>query len=714
MKYINLLLVLLIFVSCSTSNVLDEGQMELKKVVVVADDSSIDTKLLREYVHQRPGLEQGKKQHPAYDTLKTRLSCQDLKAALANEGYLHAKVESSVYIRPKTRNRRNPHCEVTYFLQPGNPSYVRNVNFDIQDSIIARMFEENDSVLGRHIVRGRQFSVADLNDERTAITSYLQDNGYYRFNKEYISFVADTAANENYVDLSLTLRPYRVSSDAEPEQHPVYTIRNVNYRTADGDTRLPLRRSVLEECTYLYPGGHYSADAYNKTYQRFSRLQALRFTNIHFTEVADSIGNSLDCDIVMSPRKPNSLSFQPEGTNTAGDFGAAVSVTYENRNLFRGAEVFSLRLRGAYEAITQLEGYSNKDYIEYGIESSLLFPRFVVPFLSHDFICGNSSTSELTVAYNMQNRPEFHRRVFSAAWRYKWSVPKKRLNYKLDVLDLNYIHMPWISETFKHDYLDSVSNRNAILRYNYEDLFIMKIGFGLSYNDGTNAYKLNVETAGNILNGLSHLLNFSKNDDGQYTLFNIAYAQYVKADLDATHIFKLAPRTDLVLHGGLGVACPYGNSAMLPFEKRYFSGGANSVRGWSVRGLGPGSFSGTDGRIDFINQTGDIKLDLNLELRTFLFWKIDGAAFIDAGNIWTIREYDSQPGGQFRFDTFYKQIAAAYGVGLRFNFGYFVVRFDAGMKAVNPACPSGKDHYPLFHPNLNRDFAFHFAVGLPF
>ncbi len=138
------------------------------------------------------------------------------------------------------------------------------------------------------------------------------------------------------------------------------------------------------------------------------------------------------------------------------------------------------------------------------------------------------------------------------------------------------------------------------------------------------------------------------------------------------------------------------------------------MRGWSVRGLGPGSYSGTDGRIDFINQSGDIKLDLNLEYRTFLFWKIDGAAFIDAGNIWTIREYESQPGGQFRFDEFYRQIAVAYGLGLRVNFGYFVLRFDAGMKAIDPACPKGREHYPVFHPDMKRDFAFHFAVGLPF
>ena len=236
----------------------------------------------------------------------------------------------------------------------------------------------------------------------------------------------------------------------------------------------------------------------------------------------------------------------------------------------------------------------------------------------------------------------------------------------------------------------------------------------MAYNNGTDAVKFNFETAGNILNGIAKLASFSKNKDGQYTLFNIAYAQYVKGDVDATHITRIGTASELVMHGHLGIAYPYGNSSILPFEKRYFAGGSNSVRGWGVRELGPGAFVGTDGRIDFINQTGDIKLDLNIEYRTPLFWKLHGAAFGDAGNIWTVRNYESQPGGQFRFDSFYKQIAVGYGIGLRLNFGYFILRFDAGMKAVSPAYTDSREHYPILHPDFSRDFTFHFAVGMPF
>ena len=209
-------------------------------------------------------------------------------------------------------------------------------------------------------------------------------------------------------------------------------------------------------------------------------------------------------------------------------------------------------------------------------------------------------------------------------------------------------------------------------------------------------------------------MNFHKNAQGQYTFLDIAYAQYVKGDIDFTRNIQLDYNNQLVFHAGFGIAYPYGNSTILPFEKRYFAGGANSVRGWSVRGLGPGSYISKDGRIDFINQTGDMKLDLNMEYRTHLFWKIGGALFVDAGNIWTIRSYDDQPGGQFKFDEFLKQLAVSYGMGFRLNFGYFILRFDMGMKAVNPAYTTSKEHYPLLHPDFSRDFAFHFAVGLPF
>ncbi len=700
----------LVLGACSVSKQVPEGEYVLDKVEVVSDQEGYDTAPLKQYVRQR---EKPKifslfknpfvRKPVVYDTLQARLSCQDILMAMQNQGYMRAGI--SLYTETRKKN-----LKATYVLHPGQPFLIGTVKYDVRDDSIKRLLRLG-LLENQHVKSGMPFTVEALDNERKRITDLLADNGYYRFHKDFIQYSADTIAGRHDIALTLHLLKYKPNNSSPELPHPRYMIRNVNYLGSDSDS-IHLRRQVLLNATAIKEGRPYDASALQRTYNNFSRLQAVKYTNIRFSEVPDT--NLLDCDIQVSTNKPSTISFQPEGTNTAGDLGAAVSIAYTNRNLFRGSEQLSVEFRGAYEAITGLEGYQDQNYMEYSIETKLMFPRFVAPFLSKNFRRRQTASSEWAVSWNFQNRPEFHRRILTSSWRYRWSEPHHHLSYRFDLLDLNYVYMPWISTTFKKDYLDNTDNRNAILRYNYEDLFIMKMGFGVTYNDGVDAVRANIETAGNLLNGVSKAFGFPSNNEGQHTLFNIAYAQYAKFDFDYTHLLQFDKRNALALHAGLGVAYPYGNSRILPFEKRYFSGGANSVRGWSVRGLGPGKFKGKDGRIDFINQTGDVKLDLNAEYRTSLFWKFQGAVFVDAGNIWTLRDYAEQPGGQFKFSEFYKQIAAAYGLGIRLNFDYFILRFDMGMKAVNPAYDTPKEHWAIIHPKFSRDFNFHFAVGLPF
>ena len=702
--------ILLLTTACSTGKYVQEGEYILDKVAVVSDQSDYNAAPLSQYVRQKekPKLfslfrNPFSRKPVIYDTLQARLSCQDLMTAMQNEGYMNADV--SLYTETKGKK-----LKATYLLHPGQPFLIGKVNYDIQDEGIQQLLHL-DQTDNQQIKPGMRFTVETLDNERKRIAGLLSDNGYFRFNKDFIHFTADTVMGRKDIALTLQLRKYKSNSNSPEVDHTRYLIRDVLFQSNDSD-RIHLRKQVLLNATAIKAGRPYDASALQRTYNNFARLQAVKYTNIKFAEVPDT--NLLDCHIQISTNKPSTISFQPEGTNTAGDLGAAASITYTNRNLFHGSEQLSIEFRGAYEAITGLEGYQDQNYTEFSVETKLVFPRFLAPFLSKSFRRRQTASSEWAVSWNFQNRPEFHRRVFSSAWRYRWSEPKHHLNYRFDLLDLNYVYMPWISSTFKRDYLDNAENRNAILRYNYEDIFIMKAGFTVSYTDGVDAVRANFESAGNLLNGVSKGFGFKTNSQGQHTLFNIAYAQYVKLDFDYTHLFQFDKRNALALHAGLGVAYPYGNSTVLPFEKRYFSGGANSVRGWSVRELGPGKFKGTDGRIDFINQTGDVKLDLNAEYRSSLFWKLQGALFIDAGHIWTLRNYAEQPGGQFKFTEFYKQIAASYGMGLRLNFDYFILRFDMGMKAINPAYESEKEHWSIFHPKLSRDFDFHFAVGLPF
>lgn len=719
--------------ACSAGKFVPDGQYMLHKVEIRSEEPGLDPASLEPYIRQQgnskwfslfkvplgmyslSGRDTTKwfnrtlrnigEAPVIFDTLQARLTSEDLRQALQNMGYMNALVDVDTY----TRRHK---LDVVYTLKPGIPYLIKDITYDIADDSIAKLLD--DLVFRKDALRaGSKFTVNTLDQERKRITQFLNNHGYYRFHKDFIRYTADTIRGEKDISLTLHMQKFRVNNNAQEVLHPRYYIRKVNYIGEDS-TKLPLKRRVLRDNTWVEEGKPFRIDDLQKTYNALGRLGILKYTNIRMAEVPDT--TLLDCNILLSPNKTNSISFQPEGTNTAGDLGAALSVTYTNRNVFHGSETFSIELRGAYEAITGLEGYQNQNYVEYNIESSLQFPRLLAPFLpARVRKLHSQATSELRVGWNMQNRPEFHRRLFSTAWRYRWgSSAHKNTTWRFDLIDLNYVYMPWISETFKNDYLDNASSRNAILRYNYEDLFIMKIGGGMTYNDGSNVLRTSLETAGNLLHGISSISHASKNSEGQYTLFNIAYAQYVKGDIDYTHLFVFDSHNQLALHGRLGLAYPYGNSTVLPFEKRYFSGGANSVRGWSVRGLGPGSYKGTDGRIDFINQTGDIKLDLNAELRSWLFWKIYGAIFLDAGNIWTFREYEEQPGGQFRLNEFYKQIAVAYGIGLRFNFDYFIVRFDMGMKAINPAYETEHEHWAVIHPSLSRDFSFHFAVGLPF
>ena len=725
---------MLLLASCSETKYVAEGELLLDKVKVKSDvkEGAINTTELKSYVRQRGNsrwfslikvplytyslsgrdttrwlnrtLRSIGEPPQIHDSLLTVQSAIRLRDNLQNLGYLRATVD----VDQKTKGKK---LRTTYFLHPGKRYQIRHVRYDIQDTAIAKLLNTADSTTwGLH--SGMSFNAENLDSERKRIVNELTQNGYYRFNKDFISYKADSIAGTQLIDLTLVLHRFR-NNQVKDVPHERYTMGEITYRSGNvEDSIIHLRPKVLRNNTFLESGGYYSSRQLQNTYNHFGRLGAVRYTNISFTEHA--LEPVLDCDIAITTNKPSTISFQPEGTNTAGDLGAAASLTYQNRNLFRGSELLTIELRGAYEAIRGLEGYAQQNFVEYSLETKLNFPRFIAPFLARSFRRRINATSEVSLLYDLQNRPEFRRRVFSVAWRYKWNDHRHHDRYQIDLLDLNYISMPWISETFYNEYLIDTSSRNAILRYNYENLFIMKFGVGYTYNNGLIAIKAKAETAGNLLDLAANIFGFHQNNDGQYTFLDLAFAQYAKADIDLTRNIRLAYNNELVLHFGLGVAYPYGNSTILPFEKRYFSGGANSVRGWSVRSLGPGTYVGRDGRIDFINQTGDMKLDMNIEYRAKLFWKFGGALFVDAGNIWTLRDYPEQPGGQFIFTEFWKQLAASYGFGLRLNFDYFIVRFDMGMKAVNPAYETRKEHFPLLYPKLSRDFAFHFAVGLPF
>ena len=750
---------ILITTSCSLGKYVPEGKYYLKKNQITCTDKKVGkTYIFEDYIKQSPntkwfgakvplkiytlsGSDTTKwfckffrkigEQPVIYDSISATKTISDIKQMLANEGYTKAEVKTEKTIKGKKLN-------LNYVITPGERYYIKNIYRSSEDTAINSIISGKDT-LKSLLLRGMPLNINTLNEERSRITRMLQNIGYYKFNKENIVFIADTCKGSKYIDLTMNIKLHLENGRSIPENHKKYHIGNISFLTDIANIeqskdsisfdnikiiykdKLKFRPKLLLSNNKLRHGELYNEDKLQTTYKNFTQLSAISYSNILINERPET--DTLDCSIIINHNRPKSIAMEIEGTNSAGDLGAAASATYQHKNLFKGSETLTFKLRGAYEAITGLDGYDGQNYTEFGGEVKLNFPVFLFPFVSREFGSEHHATSEISLQYNLQNRPEFKRRVLTAAWRYKWGSRNKKLQHRFDLLEVNYVYMPWMSKTFKEQYLDSLGRTNAILKYNYENILITKIGYTYTYNSlgsstttyGKNAYSIraNIETSGNLLYGLTSLYNGKQNSDGQYTFCGIAYAQYVKGDLDFTKSIRIDKNNSIALHANIGIAYPYGNTTILPFEKRYFSGGANSVRGWSIRSLGPGSYNGIDKGINFINQSGDIKLDLNLEYRAYLFWKINGAFFIDAGNIWTIRKYKDQPGGEFKLDKFYKQIAVAYGLGLRMNLDFFTLRFDAGMKAINPAY-EGKAHYPITNPNLDRDFAFHFAVGLPF
>lgn len=664
-----------------------------------------------------------------YNDTLMRYSQLSLRNALVSRGYLHAQVDTTV----ATRHRRT---RLRYTLRPGPRSYVAELHHDIDNDTIAQLLRSDSASSLLH--RGMPLDFSTLDAERTRIVALLQNWGYLNINNEFIDYTADTLSTSSDVRLTLHFRlPPRVDRQ---QAYQAYRIGKVSIHENAGEEaardssfyrnttfynsgRQHIRRLTYVNNNFVLADSLYSPRATSYSYQNLNALPAVNYATIRYS--TPSLGDStVDANVFVYLNKPQGVSLDLEGTNTAGDFGGAATWSYTHRNLLGGAQALSLKLRGAYEAIRRLEGYANQNYLEYGGEATLRFPT--LPFLSTARLRRYKGATDVSLVYNSQNRPEFHRRLLTATWALKWSR-HDRPNWRnhFDVLSLNYVFMPWISDTFRQEYLDGDDPRYAILRYSYENLFIMRSSYGFVYNSlAENAgslyqksgyqIRMTMETAGNLLYGISKLTAMRRNAQGSYAIGNIPYSQYVKLDADFTQSRRLTEKSSLAYHAAIGIAIPYGNSSIIPYEKRYFAGGANSVRGWSVRSLGPGSYVGKDGNIDFINQTGNLKLDLSVEYRTALFWKFEGAAFVDAGNVWNLRNYAGQSSGQFTLRSLYQQMAVAYGLGLRLNLNYFILRFDGGMKAINPAIPSGRGHYPILDPNFSRDFALHFAIGLPF
>ncbi len=675
-----------------------------------------------------------------YDSALTVASADQLHMALSNRGFMNNVVTYQVEADSAKRKAR-----VNYDITLGEPYFIRSIDYDIPDEDLRDIILADTARFTVH--EGDLLNYNRLDEWRQNITENLRNHGYYAFNKEYITFMADTAAGSKAVDLTLNSRdPYRNDHMPYYTEHEPFYVRDVVYVTdydpvemhdafwgadtvtlhsgikiIEGPDRY-LRHDVLDECNHIEPGQLYNAEAITRTYRALGRLNILKQINIDVRPLGEVDGVLMvDAYVLLSPDKSQTVSVSLEGTNSEGDLGFGVGLDYEHRNIFKGAEVLSAKAKVSYESISgNLSGLINNNYSEYSTELGLTFPKFMFPFLKRSFKRKIQASTAFTVNFDYQARPEYTRIIAGGSWRYQWTERSRRMAHTLTLVDVSVISVPKYNEEF----FKRITN--PLLFYSYQDHLIMRMGYNFyrtnkaemnvlqmgRFQRNVFTIRANAETAGNLLYGLSHLTGQKADADGSYKAMGIRYSQYFKADADYSFTHYFDHRQSVAFHVGAGVAVPYGNSDVLPFEKRFYSGGANSVRGWGVRTLGPGSYDSNNNLSKFIYQCGDIRFDVNLEYRAKLFWVVELGLFMDAGNIWTIKNYEDQPGGVFKFNKFYEQIAAAYGAGIRLDFKYFLVRVDMGMKAHNPA--SGQEHWPLLHPRFKRDSEFHFSVGYPF
>lgn len=774
---------ILVLNGCSSTKFVPDNQYLLDKVEIISDNEQFKPADLKEYLQQRPNFKvfglmkwqlylynwSGKNENNWFnkqfrrmgeapvlmDTTLITLSEKELHLFLVNKGYINAQVTHSI------DTSKYKKATVTYTIKSNEPYRIRDYQMRLNDpaidsiarikprkhSWLSTAFHSSSDEYTSLIQDSILFDRDILDQERERITKLLRYRGYYGFNKEYLTYLADSSFRENVVDLEMYLKPYRkllpdgniqemphrpyylnkitILSDYDPlkpEKENALQLTDTLYQNhieiIYGKNGRFIRPSVLARSVYLAPGRLYNERSVEQTYSSFARLRALKNINLRFQEFEENDSLKLNCTILTSPSKLQGFGVDLEGTNSAGDLGFASSINYQHRNLFKGSEAFTAKIRGAYENLGSSSDNSVGNYWEIGAETGLTFPHFLFPFLSDRIARRLRATTEFKVSYSFQTRPEYQRAILSGGWNYIWQDRfNTQAKHVFKLIDIDYVHLPKMDRAFA----DSLPESTRL--YNFTDQFVLGTGYTYSFSNyvpqnklrNTHSFRFSFEMAGNLLYGISKLTHQGKNSDGMYELFGIPYSQFTKVDFDFSKSMAIDARNKVAYHIGVGVGYPYGNTRKLPFERSYFSGGANSVRGWSVRSLGPGSM-GMEYAGTFADQIGDIRLDLNLEYRTKLFWKFELAAYVDAGNIWLFHNDPDHPNGNFDFSRFYKEIAVSYGLGLRLDFDFFLLRFDTGMKAYDPQ-QRGSDRWAIKNPNFHvsdGNFAWHFAVGYPF
>jgi len=751
--------------SCNPSKYVPEEKYLLYSSKVRINDKSISQDALKSYIRQKPNkkifgfirfhlglynLSDIKKQtginkflrnigeEPViYDPNLTDKTLVQLKKYMENKGYYNSGISDSVQFRGKN-------AYVVYNIDAGKPYTIRNIRYAISDTIIRNLYFSD--TINSTVKPGGLFDKdVAFQNERTHIEKLLRVNGYYNFTKEYVFFEADTFLSTKQVDLLVQIKNPEIVSTGQEVKHKVYKVRKlvvtsvpnlldnsdsvITSDTIDAGKgiyltdirKLRLNPKSFVQFIYIQPGKIYNENSVDETYTHVSSLNLFKLVDIKFSEVNLPDTSEfvwLDCSLRLSPSSLQSYSTDLEGTNSSGNIGGAVNLKYQHINLFSNAEVFDLKLKGAIESLKETKTSSISRSEEFGVEANIKFQTFLIPARTRNFIKKYNPKTLLSLSYNYQNRPDYARRVANLGFGYTWRQSRYQ-EHIFRPFEVNFVDIKKTSP-----YIDSLILVSAYYASSYRDHMIVDLSYSYIYNNQNirknrnfSYFRLNLESAGNGLSLFNNKLEEAGDSSFRYhKLLGIQYSQYLRGDIEYKYYNIINPFSRTVYRFFAGLAYPYGNAHAIPFEKQYYSGGSNGLRGWQLRSLGPGSYSDTStvNAKRYPNSSADLKLEVNFEYRFKLFWVLEGGFFMDAGNIWAIRKDDTRPGALFQWNRFYKEIALDSGLGFRFDFSFFLVRLDFGLKMRDPSQAAGNRWILGTRKLTSDDYAFNIGIGYPF
>lgn len=668
------------------------------------------------------------------DSTLCEQSVKQLQLYLRNNGFYQAKVSFNVRLLKVSEVLRL--ATVTYQIETGSQLTNADVVYMVNDSAIRSII--NKSWRNSLIKTYKPFISNEFIYERERIAHLLRNEGYFTFTKDYILYDIDTSSDKAHVKMILR-------NPSEAEHHRVYTIKSISVSIDSLSTGESSKESVfchgiqffkngyklneelIQRGIRIAPGMLFRQDSVEETYASLVQIQLFKFVNIRF-EPGDTLSYELHCKITLSPRLKQDVTWeptftiadQPNANNITNqpyrNYGIANVFSYTNNNLLNKADIFKIRLRNTFEA-----QFRENNNIYFSLENSLNFSldlpgRSPVGFIHKPTNLSNRSQVTASVIYE-KNR-DFDRRLLVMGYGYNYKLRRfPNTSFTWMPFELSYIKTENLSAA-----LDKLLNKpeGAFLKSLFGKNFINSTRFSLLYHRNFSKAKTfslrytPLEIAGNMLN----IFIQEKDTDQVKKIFGVRFFNYLKSEADLRYAYAFTSKTRTAIRCFAGLGLPYGNSNIMPYEKRYFSGGSNSLRGWRPRTLGPGTFNDKDNPL---NRTGDMKLEVNMELRFPLpLYKsyFEGALFMDAGNIWNIYKNDLYPNADFDPVRIKEDIALDAGFGLRMIFPFFIIRADAAIPLRDPGQPSGKRYVYQYQynsfDNLVKGVNLSFGIGYPF